>query len=475
MWHQQVIPALFPQIILSVAAVVCMLLIAVKRNHAVVHLFTLLSLLLALGSLGRIPGVMGVDGLFVVDGLGVFMTGLILITAFFIGIFSYPYFSQSVLEREEYYILLLLATLGASLMVISNHFISFFLSLEILSVSLYGMIAYTKTSTVATEAGVKYLMLAAVSSAILLFGIGLMYVATGQLGLSGIGRQAVYTPTSGWFTAGLGLVLAGLGFKLALVPFHLWTPDVYSGAPAPTSAFVATISKGSVFVFLWRLFDSIGRDERMVIIFVVIAVASMLIGNWLALKQQNLKRLLAYSSIAHLGYLIVAFVAAGDRGLDAAIFYLVAYFISMLGAFGLISYLTESGKEKLLLQDYTGLFWQRPALAILLSLIMLSLAGIPLTAGFIGKFYVLLAGVYSAQWLLVMVLILSSVIGLFYYLRVVVQLFSRPDHAVYFPRSPYAISTGMAFLVLFILLIWLGIAPGNLITQIQQVVHLARG
>jgi len=482
MWHQHLLPALFPQIILAAAAVLCMLLIAIRRNHAVIHLFTLLSLILALASLGKIYGSTTVDGLFVMDGLGLFMEGLILITAFFITIFSYPYFAESLIEREEYYVLLLLATLGATSMVISNHFVSFFLSLEILSVSLYTLIAYPKNMSASVEAGVKYLMLAAVSSAILVLGFGLIYVQTGQLGLSLPGQSAIggVDANNVWLITGLGLVIAGLGFKLALVPFHLWTPDVYAGAPAPTSAFVATISKGSVFVFLWRLFDSYGMMSHAVeLIFVVIAIASMLIGNWLALLQQNIKRLLAYSSIAHLGYLIVAFVASGETGLHAAVFYLIAYFISMLGAFGIIGFLSESGEngqhEKLALSSYTGLFWQKPGLAILFAAIMLSLAGIPLTAGFIGKFYILLSGAHSMQWLLVIVLILSSVIGLFYYLRVVIQLFTRPDVSLSYSASPYAVSTGLAFLVLFILLIWFGVMPGHLIDQIAQMVHVFKG
>ncbi|PJJ74972.1 NADH dehydrogenase subunit N [Thermoflavifilum aggregans] len=481
MWHQHLLPALFPQIILAAASVLCLLLIAWKRNHAVVHLFTLLSLILALASLGKIYDATSVDGLFVIDGLGVFVEGVILIAVFFITIFSYPYFSQSLIEKEEYYVLLLLATLGATSMVISNHFVSFFLSLEILSVSLYTLIAYPKKMTASVEAGVKYLVLAAVSSAVLVFGLGLIYVETGQMSIAELGKLATGGMDANiWMIVGLGLVIAGLGFKLALVPFHLWTPDVYAGAPAPTSAFVATISKGSVFVFLWRLFDSVGTMSHAIqLIFVVIAIASMLIGNWLALLQQNLKRLLAYSSIANLGYLIVAFVASGETGLHAAIFFLVAYFICMLGAFGIISFLSEPAEngqqERLSLSSYTGLFWQKPGLAVLLALIMLSLAGIPLTAGFIGKFYVLLSGVYSTQWLLVIVLILSSVIGLFYYLRVVIQLFSRPEMPVSYPASPYAISTGLAFLVLFILLIWFGIAPGHLIDQISQMVHVIKG
>jgi NADH-quinone oxidoreductase subunit N len=391
----------------------------------------LIACIVSFGSLFYIDkGSNAVTTLFIVDGFSLFFTGLIIVAAFFIAIFSYPYFRRREVLKEEYYILLLLCTLGAITMTISNHFISFFLSLEVLSVSLYALISYLKKSEIGVESGIKYLIMAGVSSAILLFGFALIYAQTGEMELSKLSDALAASPngaSSVLFIAGMALVITGLGFKLALVPFHLWTPDIYAGAPAPVSAFVATISKGSVFAFLLRLFfDLNGTEHNSVwIAFAVIAIASMLIGNWLALRQRNIKRLLAYSSIGHLGYLIVALLAVSEAGIRAAAFYLVAYFISMLSAFGIVSYLSQNDREVFDIEDYKGLFWEKPWLATLFTAVLLSLAGIPLTAGFLGKFYLLLSGVGSALWVLVIVLVVSSAIGLFYYLRVVFAMFSK--------------------------------------------------
>jgi NADH-quinone oxidoreductase subunit N len=466
---------LLPQIILAAGAVIVMLSLAVKRSHSFAHKWTLLTLLVAFLSVfyKRQPGGR-LTPLFIIDGFGSFFILLLVASVFFIVVISFPYLKGRRVQREEYYILMLLATLGSTAMVISNNFISFFLSLELLSVSLYGLIAYLKHRPAGIEAGIKYLIMAAVSSAILLFGIALIYARTGQLELSSLAGTGA--TGSVLFTGGLALVIAGIGFKLALVPFHLWTPDIYAGAPAPVSAFVATVSKGSVFAFLVRLFaDTEAAAHREVwIAFAVLAVASMLIGNWLALRQQNVKRLLAYSSIANLGYLMVALLSASAAGVRAAAFFLVAYFISMLSAFGIITHLSaREDREFFDLEHYRGLFWEKPWVAALFTAVLLSLAGIPLSAGFMGKFYILLSGVGSALWVLSIVLVVSSAIGLFYYLRVIVVLFSpRPE----IPRpvaGSGSVATAIALVVLFILLFWVGIFPEALLRSVHELVSLA--
>lgn len=467
---------LLPQIILAVGAVIVMLSIAVKRNHSFAHKWSLLTLLVAFLSVfyHRQPGGL-VTPLFIIDGFGTFFTLLLLASVFFIVVISYPYLKERLVRKEEYYVLMLLATLGSVTMVISNHFISFFLSLELLSVSLYALIAYLKHRPVAIEAGVKYLIMAAVSSAILLFGIALIYARTGQMELSRLAGDS--TAAGGLlFAAGIALVIAGIGFKLALVPFHLWTPDIYAGAPAPVSAFVATVSKGSVFAFLLRLFQDTGAAGHREVwaAFAVIAVASMLIGNWLALRQQNIKRLLAYSSIANLGYLMVALLAASAAGVRAAAFFLVAYFISMLSAFGIVSHLSaREDREFFDLEHYRGLFWEKPWLSALFTAVLLSLAGIPLSAGFMGKFYILLSGVGSALWVLSIVLVVSSAIGLFYYLRVVVVLFSPRAEVPRHVAGSGSVATAIALVVLFVLLFWFGIFPATLLHWVHALVALA--
>jgi NADH-quinone oxidoreductase subunit N len=273
--------------------------------------------------------------------------------------------------------------------------------------------------------------------------------------------------------AGVAMIVVGLGFKLAVVPFHIWTPDVYEGAPAPVTAFVATVSKGSVFALLLRYFAHIDLHTYfpLFLLFSIIAIASMLIGNLLALLQRKVKRILAYSSIAHLGYLLVAFLASAALGPMAVAFYLVAYFVTTLGAFGVITVLSGKERDADDLDDYRGLFRDSPYLTGTFTLMLLSLAGIPLTAGFVGKFYIVLAGAGSALWLLVLCLVAASATGLFYYLRIVGALYEGLPDAERTPLAQASLSlTGKLVLaVLLILLVWLGVYPTPLVQLIQAI------
>ncbi len=316
-------------------------------------------------------------------------------------------------------------------LVSSRHFTSFFLRLELLTVSLVIMIGYLRASNQSLEAGLKYLILATASSAFMLFGLALLYFEFGSMEFATIG-SVVRNGTvrhSSLLTIGGALMFVGIGYKLAIVPFHMWTPDIYEGAPAPVTAFVATVPKGAMIAFLLRLFVEAGLNQTtsLVVAVSVLAAASMFIGNFLALRQDNLKRLLAYSSISHMGYLLVAVVAGGTMATGAVGYYVVAYYVTLLAAVGIVSLLSGGQPELMDLEDYRGLFWRRPGVATVLAGAMLSLAGIPLTAGFIGKFLVLTAGVGSALWTLVILLVVNSAIGLSYYLRVTVILFSRRE------------------------------------------------
>jgi NADH-quinone oxidoreductase subunit N len=320
------------------------------------------------------------------------------------------------------------------------------------------------------EAGVKYLILAAVSSSSILFGMALIYAETGSLKFGEIAIRAASGEVHGLtFLAGIVLIIAGLGFKLALVPFHLWTPDVYEGAPAPVTAFIATASKGAVFALLMRYFSrvDIQSNQSLFVIFTIIAAASMFAGNLLALLQKNVKRLLAYSSISHLGYLLVTLLASGAQAVSAAAFYLMAYFVTTLGTFGVVTVLSGRDRDADNIEDYSGLAWRRPWLAGVFTAMLLSLAGIPLTAGFIGKFFVVAAGAGSALWLLLVVLVINSVIGLYYYLRIIVALYSRLDHEV--PAAAALSRSGSVTLTaLTLLLLWLGVYPAPVIQLIQK-------
>lgn len=466
--------SILPLLIISGSAVIAMLLVAIKRNHRVMHAFSVLAFMLAFLSLfiqpDEVPNT--IAPLFVVDSFALFNTGLMLVAGLSVLFLSFSYFEQREERKEEYYILLLLATVGGLVLVISQHFISLFLGLETMSISLYGLIAYLRKRERSDEAGIKYLLLAALSSAFLLFGMALVYAHTGRMDFSGVGAslQAAHeVPAS--VVAGFGLMLIGVGFKLGIVPFHMWTPDIYEGSPLPVAAYIATVSKGSMLVLLMRFYRDINGYEYTILwwVFAIIAMASMFVGNWLALLQQNVKRLLAYSSIAHMGYILIAFLAGLHAGQEAVIFYLVAYVITSIGAFGVLAMLSDKVKDAEWLDDFSGLFWRQPWLAAIFTGMLLSLAGIPLTAGFIGKFYIVAAGVDAGLWLLLVLLIVNSVIGLFYYIRVIAVMFQPlRDEQVQAKRISLPFFGIFALSALMFLLLWLGIFPSGLIAVIRN-------
>jgi NADH-quinone oxidoreductase subunit N len=473
------IVALAPLVVLSVTAVVVMLVIAVRRNHGLIAFLTLVGLAVAFFSCWRAAPLAPrqVTPLLIVDRFALFYTGLIILASFAVVLFSYGYLERHDVRREEFYVLLLTAVVGSVVLVTSDHFASFFLGLEILSVTLYAMIGYLTTRPISLEAGIKYLILAAASAAFLLFGMALIYAETGTMAFSGIARALGESPASeyGLILPGVALLITGIGFKLGVVPFHLWAPDVYEGAPAPVATFVATVSKGAVFAILLRYFyesQSAGLGSIGLII-AIIAVLSMLFGNLLALLQSNVKRILGYSSIAHLGYLLVAFLAGGIMGAAAATFYLVAYFVTTLGAFGVVTVLSRGERDADQIEDYRGLFWRRPVLGGVFTAMLLSLAGIPLTAGFLGKFYIVAAGAHESIWALIIILVVTSVIGLFYYLRIVVAMFGDVPVGVEAPAivSRLSLAGGWTLAVLTVLLVWFGTYPSFILHAIQSAVR----
>ncbi len=384
-------------------------------------------------------------------------------------LFAYDYLKRRQERPEEFYLLVLLATIGAMVLVVSRNFASFFLGLELLSVALYSLIAYVRTESASIEAGIKYLILAASSSSILLFGLALIYSGSGSMELSQFAAVVTRTsePPNTFLLIGLMLVLTGVGFKLAVVPFQLWTPDVYEGAPLPVTAFIATVSKAGMFAFLLRWFHvhDVGVAGAPGLVLTIIAIASMLTGNLLALSQTNIKRILAFSSIAHMGYLLVALLAGGSLGAPAATYYLIAYAATILGAFGLMTVLSGPRYEAASIDDYRGLFWKRPLVAGAFTTTLLSLAGIPITAGFLGKFYVIAAGASQSRWVLLFTLVASSTIGLFYYLRIIVAMYSQPEGPGLEAESstrPLPLPATLALAALTGLIFLLGVYPAPL-------------
>ena len=466
---------LLPLIVLALSAVVTMLTIATRRNHGTTVGVTVAGFIAALCTLPMLIDQPDPQfkAMLSMDNMSLYYLGLIMKLSLFVALIGYGYFRKHDEQPDEFYLLLTVSTFGGGVLIAATHFTSFFLGLEILSIALYGMVAYKRDDRRCLEAGLKYLVLAGGSAAFLLYGMALIYAESGSMDFGRIGGWAAEHGTSSIiFVAGLGMAVVGIGFKLAVVPFHLWTPDVYEGAPAPTTAFVATVSKGAMFAVLLRYFANLNMHDYPAIVttFTLVAVASMFVGNLLALLQTNVKRLLAYSSIANLGYLLVAFMAGGDAGNVAAAFYLTAYCFTVVGAFGIVSILSTRERDADASSDYEGLYWTRPVLAAAFTVMLLSLAGIPLTAGFIGKFFVLAAGEQSANWLLVFALIVNSTIGIYYYLRVIIAMGKTPADSAAKPliALPWtgALAVGGASLAVLLL----GVYPTPLLNIVQHLI-----
>jgi NADH-quinone oxidoreductase subunit N len=467
--------ALLVHLMLGGALVVLMLAISMRRSHRMAAGLTVLALLAALVSVLWSAEVVprAVTPLLIIDGYSLYFAVLFLVAGLVVTLLSYRYLQGRRDDPEEFYLLLLAATLGAVTLASADHFASLLLGLEILSIALYVLIAYPQEGHPPLEAALKYLILSGAASTTMLFGMALVYVASGSLAFAPLPQVAAGGQL--YLTAGIVMVLAGAGFKLSLVPFHMWTPDVYQGAPAPVTAYLATVSKGAVFAFLLRyLLESglIGSTEVTAVL-VVLAVLSMVVGNLLALRQQHIKRVLAYSAIAHLGYLLIPLIALGQidaaLAVEATLVYLGAYFIMTLAAFAVVTVLSgpTPGDDADSLECYQGLLWRRPAIAAVLTVVLLSLAGIPLTVGFIAKFYVFAAGVSATAWLLLAALVAGSGIGLYYYLRIVfVMTRTGEGAAAELPRA--SASGGLTLGVLGALLLLLGVYPAPFINAVRQ-------
>ncbi len=471
--------AMLPLLIVGLTVVVLMLSIAWRRNHTLNATLTVIGLNVALLSLWFVgkAGHMDVTPLMRIDGFSMFYTGLVLLASLATCTFAYSWLEGYSDNREEFYLLVLIATMGGLLLTSSNHMASLFLGIELISLPLFGLAGYAFRQKRSLEASIKYTILSAAASSFLLFGIALVYTNTGTLSFGDVGFH-----TDGGLMAhplmmvGVGMMIVGFCFKLSLVPFHLWTPDVYQGAPAPVSTFLATASKIAIFSVLLRLLlYAPATDCKSVrLVCEIIAFSSILFGNIMAVSQSNIKRLLGYSSIAHFGYLLVALIAVQTHqlSLETAGIYLAGYLFSSLGSFGVVSLMSSPyrGPDADSLYFYRGLFWHRPFFAAAMTVMMLSLAGIPLTLGFIGKFYVLAAGVSAHLWWLTGAVVAGSAIGLYYYLRVTVSLYLNPPELMQtrMPDNWAFTAGGLVVLLSAILVLLLGIYPQPLITLVQM-------
>ncbi|WP_294834403.1 NADH-quinone oxidoreductase subunit NuoN [uncultured Gilliamella sp.] len=374
-----------------------------------------------------------ITALFTCDGYGLLYSSLILIVAIVVACLAYRWFIHEKIHHGVFYVILLFMALGGVTLVYASHLIAFFIGIELLSIPFVGLIGYQYSQTHSLEAAVKYMILSSIASAFLIMGIAFYYATTGELTFSGLSYQlSTMSYPSTLLLMGVCLMLVGIGFKLSLVPFQLWLPDVYQGAPTVVALLLSTVGKVAVFCAIARLFllAPIVNNETIRIILVCMAFCSILWGNLFALMQTSLKRLLAYSSIAHFGYLLVALIAVQYQvlALETIGVYLIGYILANICVLGVIS--LESHSDEL--QDHeneidlSGLFWRRPILALAMGVGLLSLAGVPLTAGFIGRFLLLMLGVTAELWWLNAAIVLGSTLGLYFYARLIINLYIRP-------------------------------------------------
>jgi NADH-quinone oxidoreductase subunit N len=405
-------------------------------------------------------------GMVRVDGFAVFLGAVVLVSTAMALLFAVDYLRREDLERPEYLALLLFSSLGMVVMTSANNLIVVFLALEVLSLPLYVLSAFDRRRLSSQEAGIKYFVLGAFSSAIFLYGIALVYGATGRTSITGItaflARNTLFE--QGTLLAGFALLLVGLGFKVAAAPFHTWTPDVYQGAPTPVTAFMASATKAAAFAALIRVFFvafPLYRTDWRPAAW-VLAVLTLAVGSIGALLQTDIKRLLAYSSIAHAGYVLIGFQAATPRGREAALFYLFVYAFMVLGSFGVVTALSLRGDADHTISGYRGLAFRRPVLGCLLVFFMLAQAGIPLTGGFIAKVEVFEAAAAANEYALVAIGAVATVVAAFAYLRVALSV-ANPDPSAETPvlrlRRRVDAWTGVALTVAFVMTLALGVVP----------------
>ena len=473
--------AILPLLVPAAAVILLMLFIAVLRNHFLTFTATQVSLFIALIILfvGYQQQSRQALPLLIMDGYAYFYIGLIYASTMVVCALSYGYLRHKKVVREEYYLFLLTTALGCAVLVAGNHFALFFVGIELLSLSLYVLITYAGTR-LNVEAGIKYFVMTAVSVAFLLFGTSLIYAACGSMKFPAVPSDIHHSTMNDLlYLTGTVMFLVGIGFKLALVPFHYWIADVFEGASAPVAGFLGTVSKGAIFAVLIRYFYGIDilSNTSLYFIFAAIAIASMFFGNITALLQTKINRILGYSSIAHFGYLLVTLIAGSSIAITAASFYLTSYFITILLAFGIITILSKDENNTDILEDYRGLAFIHPIYAALLTIAMLSLAGIPLTAGFIAKFYLIAAGAKIKLWSLLIVLIVNSVIGLYYYLKVIILLFTKlPSENIFKNESDsfgpsFSVFGVSSLALLLFFLVYLGINPGQFLIFIDKLVN----
>ncbi len=454
-----VLSSFLPELILAVGALV-LLMVGVFRGERSSGLVTVLAVILiiiaGLALVFATPDGTTFSGSFVLDPFARFMQVLALIGSGFAILMSTDFARREKFDRFEYPVLVVIATLGMLLMISANDLIAVYLGLELTSLSLYVVAAINRDSLRSTEAGLKYFVLGALSSGMLLYGCSLVYGFTGHTGFAEIAKVLSGGQASIGVVFGIVFVIAGIAFKVSAVPFHMWTPDVYEGAPTPVTAFFAAAPKAAAMAMFVRAmvgaFGPAVADWQQVITFV--AIASMVLGAFAAIGQRNIKRLMAYSSIGHMGFALVGLAAGTEAGVRGVVLYMAIYVAMTLGVFAVILFMRRKGQAVEEIGDLAGLSRSHPVIAFIFAMLMFSLAGIPPFAGFFAKFYVFLAAIEANLYALSVIGVLSSVVGAYYYLRLVkIMYFDEPAGAFEPMSGALRVVLGLsgAFVILYVL------------------------
>ncbi len=461
---------ILPELVVSVFGIITMLVDPLLPEQAPKKLLGMIALVGTLAGLAATVYQTGFYGsafynTISVDTFSVFFHVVVLLIALVVILTSFEYLEVQRIRSGEYYGLILFGTVGMMLMSSAVELVLVFIALEISSISTYILAGMRRRVAESAEASLKYFLLGSFATAFFLYGVALVFGATGTTNVYGIAKYLQGQPSMLAYLA-VGFMFVGLGFKVASAPFHVWTPDVYEGSPAPVVALMSTGPKAAAFAVLLRVLFATGAPGWFWMVWLS-AVLSMTLGNIGALVQQNVKRLLAYSSIAHAGYTLVAFAAAKQVGISAVIFYLASYAAMNVGAFAVVSHLASTGEKYVNLADYTGLGRRSPLLAAILTVFLLSLIGIPVTGGFFAKFYVFSAALQSNLVGLTIIGVMNSAIAAYYYLRVIVYMYMR-DERVEVPVARIPAGLGVALAISLIATIYLGVLPGRVLGYALQ-------
>ena len=456
---------ILPELVLSVFGILIMLVdptLPPKGNKKTVGVIGLVGVLAGLAATVIQAQNYGdaFFGMVRVDTFSVFFHFVILLIALVVILVSFNYLEVQHIHSGEYYGLVLFGTVGMMLMSSAIELVLIFIALEISSISTYILAGFRRRTAESSEASLKYFLLGSFATAFFLYGVALVFGATGTTNVYGIAKALQSQPSVLVYLA-VALMFVGLGFKVASAPFHVWTPDVYEGSPAPVVALMSTGPKAAAFAVLLRVLFATGAPGWFWMVWVSAAL-SMTLGNIGALVQQNIKRLLAYSSIAHAGYLLVAFAAAKETGISAAIFYAASYAAMNVGAFAIVAHLSGRGERYVTLDDYAGLGRRSPLIAGILTIFLLSLIGIPITGGFFAKFYVFSAALQANLVGLTIIGVINSAIAAYYYLRVIVYMYMR-DERMEAPVTRIPAGLGIGLAISLIATIYLGVLPGRVL------------